>query len=93
MKRINLEQDIQPLSEFRAGVSKYLHQVNESKRPLLITQRGKGVAVLLDVSEFEHMQEKLDLLEDIHIAESQIENGEGIPHEEAKARILKSLKQ
>lgn len=91
MKRINLNQDIQPLSEFRAGVSKFLHQVNESKRPLVITQRGKGVAVLIDVTEFELMQQKLELFEDIQRAESQIENGEGIPHEEAKALILKSL--
>lgn len=91
MKRINLNQDIQPLSEFRAGVSKFLHQVNESKRPLVITQRGKGVAVLIDVTEFELMQQKLELFEDIQRAESQIENGKGIPHEEAKAHILKSL--
>lgn len=93
MKRINLDQDIQPLSEFRAGVSKFLHQVNESKRPLVITQRGKGVAVLIDVVEFELMQQKLELLEDIQLAEAQIENGQGIPHEEAKAKILKSLAQ
>ena len=93
MKRINLDQDIQPLSEFRAGVSKYLHQVNESKRPLVITQHGKGVAVLLDVVEFELMQQKLELLEDIQLAEAQIENGQGIPHEEAKSQILKSLGQ
>lgn len=93
MKRINLNQDIQPLSEFRAGVSKFLHQVNESKRPLVITQRGKGVAVLIDIVEFELMQQKLELLEDIQLAEAQIENGQGIPHEEAKALILKSLAQ
>ena len=91
MKRINLDQDIHPLSEFRAGVSKFLHQVNESKRPLVITQRGKGVAVLIDVVEFELMQQKLELLEDIQLAEAQIENGQGITHEEAKAQILKSL--
>ncbi len=92
MKRINFDQDIQPLSEFRAGVSKFLNQVNESKRPLVITQRGKGVAVLLDVAEFELMQQKLELLEDIQLAETQLKNGEGIPHDEAKAKILSSIK-
>ena len=45
MSRIRLDQDIQPLSEFRAGVTSFIRQINETHRPLVITQRGKGVAV------------------------------------------------
>ncbi len=58
MSRIHLDQDIQPLSEFRAGVASFIKQINETRRPLVITQRGKGVAVVLDVAEYEAMQEK-----------------------------------
>ncbi|NOE70456.1 type II toxin-antitoxin system Phd/YefM family antitoxin, partial [Vibrio cholerae] len=47
MSRIHLDQDIQPLSEFRAGVASFIKQINETRRPLVITQRGKGVAVVL----------------------------------------------
>jgi len=37
------------------------------------------------------MRERLALLEDIARAEAQLAAGEGIPHEEARARILKRI--
>jgi prevent-host-death family protein len=55
MRPINLKDDVQPLSKFRSGVSSYIQQVTETKRPLLITQHGKGVALLTDVGEFENL--------------------------------------
>ena len=58
---------------------------------MVLTQRGRGVAVLMDVHEFESMQERLEILEDIYRAEEQLAAGEGVPHEEAKARVLKSI--
>jgi PHD/YefM family antitoxin component YafN of YafNO toxin-antitoxin module len=57
----------------------------------VLTQRGRGVAVVLDIREFEAMRERLALLEDIARAEAQLAAGEGIPHEEAKARVLKRI--
>ena len=92
MKRINIDQDIRPLSDFRSGVTKYLCQVSETKRPLVITQHGLGVAVLLDVAEYEALQEKIECLEDINSAELPLKNGEGITHKKAKASVLKTLK-
>lgn len=92
MSRIQLDQDIKPLSEFRSSVTAFLKQVRETKRPLLITQHGKGSAVLMDVSEYEALQARLELLEDIHAAETQLANSEGIEHEDAKAQILNKLK-
>ncbi|HDY7667032.1 TPA: type II toxin-antitoxin system Phd/YefM family antitoxin, partial [Vibrio vulnificus] len=71
MSRIHFDQDIQPLSEFRAGVTSFIKQINETRRPLVITQRGKGVAVVLDVAEYEAMQEKIELLEEMRTAEAQ----------------------
>jgi len=47
--------------------------------------------VLLDVGEYEAMQEKLELLQDIQISTSQIGNGEGIHHQDAKEMILKRV--
>jgi prevent-host-death family protein len=89
MQRINPSKDIQALSDFRAGVSSYIQQVTDTKRPLIITQHGKGVAVLSDVHEFEAMQARLELLEDIYKAEAQINEGRGYSHDEAKAIAMK----
>ena len=57
----------------------------------MLTQRGRGVAVVLGIREFEAMRERLALPEDIARAESQLAAGEGIPYAEAKARILKRI--
>ena len=89
MDRLDYEQDIKPLSDFRANVSSYIQQVTDNKRPMVITQHGKGVAVLCDVSEFEAMQRRLELLDEIYNAETQIDEGRGIPHQEARNMALK----
>ena len=91
MQYLNPKEDIRPLSEFRAGVSSCIQQVAETKRPLVITQHGKGVAVLSDVDEYETMQARLELLEDIYLAETQINEGRGISHDDAKAMVLKGI--
>ena len=91
MSRVRIDEDIRPLSEFRAGVASFVKQVRESRRPLVLTQRGRGVAVLLDAQQFESMQERLEILEDIYRAEEQLAAGEGVPHAEAKARVLNEL--
>lgn len=93
MTRVRVDEDIRPLSEFRAGVAKFVKQIHETRRPMVLTQRGRGVAVLVDVQEYEKMQERLEVLEEVYRAEEQIANGAGISHEDAKSRILSKLAQ
>jgi antitoxin YefM len=92
MERIRLTDDIRPLSDFRAEAATCIKHVHDTKRPMVITQRGKGVAVLLDINEYESLQETIELLQDIYKAERQIESGKTISHKQAKASILKRLK-
>ena len=91
MPRLNLEVDINPLSEFRANVASFLQQVHRTRRPLVITHRGKSAAVLMDVAEYEALMERMELLEDLQAAERQIEEGHGIAHDDALKAALKSL--
>ena len=93
MQRIKLNTDIRPLSDFRANVASIIDEVRKTKRPIVITQHGKSAAVMLDVSEYEALLEKLELLTDIQIAETQLQKGEGVSHKEAKQRILERIKK
>ncbi|KNC67407.1 type II toxin-antitoxin system Phd/YefM family antitoxin [Pseudoalteromonas ardens] len=93
MNRIHLDKDIQPLSEFRAGVASYIKQINETRRPLLITQRGIGVAVVLDVAEYEAIQEKIELLEEMLAAEAQLALGLGVSNEDARTQVLSRIRK
>ena len=91
MSRVKVDEDIRPLSEFRAEVASFVKHIRGTRRPMVLTQRGRGVAVLMDVHEFELMQERLEILEDIYRAEEQLAVGEGVPHEEARAQVLKKI--
>jgi len=88
MRRIQLDQDVQPLSEFRANVASFIEKVRSTKRPLVITQRGKSAAVMLDVSEYEALLEKIELLTEMQTAESQIEREEGTQPDEVRTKIF-----
>lgn len=92
MRRLHLDEDIRPVTEFRSHTATLIEQVQKTKRALLLTQRGRGAAVVVDVGEYERLVSELELLRDIHVAEDQLAKGEGVPHEEARARILASLK-
>ena len=88
MQNLRIDQDIKPLSEVRNGMAAIIKQVHDTKRPVIITQHGKGVAVLLDPYEYEAMQEKIEILSDIQTSLKQLEKGAGISHKEAKNEVL-----
>jgi len=88
MQRVVLDQDVKPISEFRANAALLVKQVQRTRRPLVITQQGRSAAVLLDVSEYEKLLAKLELLQDIHTGEDQIDNGQGITHSAARKKAL-----
>jgi prevent-host-death family protein len=71
----------------------FIKQVHDTKRPVIITQHGKGVAVLLDAREYEAMHEKLELLTDVQTSLNQLEKGQGIAHEDAKEKILQRVRK
>ncbi len=91
MQRIKIHQDIKSLSEVRTGIARFIKQVHDTKRPVVITQHGEGVAVLLDAREYENMQEKIELLTDIQTSIDQIEGGYGVDHDLAKEKIVKRV--
>ena len=83
MQRINLAQDVLPLSAFRKRASALVDQVQQTQRPLVLTRNGKSAAIVLDARAFEQMVERLELLEDVHVAREQARRGETVPQEQA----------
>ncbi|MDJ0842231.1 MAG: type II toxin-antitoxin system Phd/YefM family antitoxin [Acidobacteriota bacterium] len=68
MNRIKLNQDIKPLSDFRANAAAAINHVQETKRAMVITKRGYSAAVVLDVATYESMVEELDRLSNLQAA-------------------------
>ena len=92
MNRPLLDQDIHPLSEFRAKATSFVHQVHRTHRPVVVTHHGKSAAVLIDVADYEAMLDKMELIQDVRDGEQQIDRGEGLSHESAKRHVLLKLK-
>jgi len=91
MISLNLEEDIRPLSEFRADAAAMIQKIRETGRALVLTQRGHSSAVVLSVGEYQQLLDELELLRDLHTAARQIEDGRGVPQEEARRQALARL--
>jgi antitoxin YefM len=91
MPSIRPSTDVLPVTEFRANTSAMLIRMHTSKRPVILTQHGRGAAVVMDVDVYERMLDEIDLLRDLAIAEAQIARGEGIPHEQVVAELRERL--
>ncbi len=89
MQQINYQSDIKPLTEFRANAKDFVNQVRESKRPIILTQHGKSSAILIDVSEYQAMVDKLELLQEIQVAEQQISDGNTLTNGQVEKRLSK----
>ena len=92
MLRARLDQDITPVSEFRANSAALLDKVRSTKRPLVLTQRGHSAAVLLDVAEYERLIGELELLRDVRLGEEQLQRGEALSQAEARRTVLERLR-
>lgn len=88
MPKLKPSRDIQPVTEFRANAAQVIEQVRETGAPVILTQHGRGAAVLLDVEAYEAMVDELELLRDVQSAEAQVAAGKGRSH----AAVAKSLR-
>ena len=75
MIQVNYAEDIVPLSSFRADVTRLMSQTKQTHRPIVVTQNGRAANVFLDVSDYQQLIDKLDLMMDIHSGEKDIASG------------------
>jgi prevent-host-death family protein len=75
MKDIEVAQSIVPLGKFKAQAARYLRELAESDRPLVLTQNGHSAAVLLSPVEYDRIRERYLFLESIAAGLSDAEAG------------------
>jgi antitoxin YefM len=62
--RIDLVEDVLPISELRLRAAQHIGKIQKTRRPLVITQYGKAVAVLMEVGQFQQWQDHQTMLEE-----------------------------
>jgi prevent-host-death family protein len=50
--------DVRPVTDLKTGSAAILNHVRATRRPVLLTRRGRGVAVLLDLEEYEQLVDR-----------------------------------
>ena len=55
--RIKFSEDVVPISDLKINPGKVVRRVSEKHTPLLLTSRGRGVAVVQSLADFESRQE------------------------------------
>ena len=69
--------NIIPVSDLRQDAAKLLKKLNKDNEPLIITQRGRAVAVLIGVEAYEKSENEKELLRLLARGDREVELGEG----------------
>ncbi len=88
---MSLKKDIRPITYLKSKASDLLKQVNETQRPVIITQNGEPRAVLQDPKSYEEMRYALGLMKLISQGEENIRKGKVRPQEDAFSRISNAV--
>ncbi|CAH8239192.1 type II toxin-antitoxin system Phd/YefM family antitoxin [Vibrio aestuarianus] len=83
---------VELVTSLKRQATKILADLHDSKEPVLITEHGKPSAYLVDVDDYEFMQNRLAILEGIARGERAITDGKVTSHSEAKNKMSKWLK-
>ncbi len=78
---------IKPISYLKANAAEVLRELEDQRKPLIITQNGEAKAVLQDVASYEEIQETLALLKILALGSQQVERGEVTSLSEVAKRL------
>ena len=72
---MNISKDIKPVTYLKSRAADLLAQINETPRPVIITQNGEPRAVLQDLKSYENMRKAIGILKLISQGEEDIKQG------------------
>lgn len=84
---IKFSEDVIPLSDLKVNPGKVVNQVKETHRPVLLTSRGRGVAVVQDLEDYEKNQEERVFMKAVTQGLMDVKNGRVMELAEAKAKL------
>ena len=83
---------VELVTTLKRQATKILADLHESKEPVLITEHGRPSAYLVDVDDFEFMQNRMQILEGLARGETAIQEKRIYSQAEAREKMKKWLK-
>lgn len=85
--KIRFSQDIIPLSDLKINPGKIVNRAKDNHRPILLTSRGRGVAVMQGLEEYESHEEERAFIKAIAQGLMEIKDGKEQTLDEIKKKL------
>ena len=89
---MQLINDIKPVTYLKSRAADVLKHINETHRPMIITQNGEAKAVIQDPKSYEDMKNAISILKLLSFAEEDIKNGNLHDEDDVFSSVEKLLK-
>jgi prevent-host-death family protein len=77
-------EDVIPLSDLKVNPGKVVGRANDTHRPILLTSRGRGVAVVQGLEDYENTAEELRFVKAVAQGLADVREGNTVTLAEAK---------
>jgi len=84
---IKFSEDVVPLTDLKTNPGRVVKQTAETHRPVLVTSRGRGVAVVQSVTDFETAEEERAFMRAVVEGLADLDAGREVSLAEARARL------
>ena len=85
--QIKFSEDVIPLSELKINPGKIVNRAKNAHRPILLTSRGKGIAVVQGLAEYEESQENREFMKAITQGLIEIKEGNELELDDVKNKL------
>lgn len=87
LRTAKFSEDIVPLSDLKINPGRIVNQVDCTRRPVLLTNRGRGIAVMQSLKDYEAEAEERHFLRGVVQGLMDLEEGLEVSLTEAKKRL------
>jgi len=84
---VTFSQDVVPLTDLKVNPGRVVKHAAEAHRPVLLTSRGRGVAVMQSLSDYEQATEERALMRAVIAGLGDLEAGREVSLLDAKAKL------
>jgi prevent-host-death family protein len=84
---MKFSEDLVPLGDLKANPGRVVKQITETHRPVVLTNRGRGVAVVQSVVDYEKAEEERAFMRAVVVGMADVEARRTLSLAEAKARL------
>ena len=86
-RRTRFSEDVVPLTDLKVNPGRVVKHTSRTHRPVLLTSRGRAVAVVQSVTDYETAEEERDFMRAVIAGLADIEAGREVSLADAKSQL------